>query len=190
MDVAGDFLQIIVRIDQEGMVAALVKMTRAVVTPVEVGRIGDVEVPHEFLEIAPGGLHQQVKVVVHQNVGKDLRLIDVSGAFQQIEKSQTVGIGEKDILSVIAATGNMVIGILELNPKWPCHVLTCITLRCFIKNKDLTPIFLLQGEPILTIKELLGHKRKEMTLRYAHPMPDQKKEAVGRRASGSGACAD
>jgi len=38
----------------------------------------------------------------------------------------------------------------------------------------------LQGEPILTIKELLGHKTLEMTLRYAHLVPDQKREAVAR----------
>jgi len=38
----------------------------------------------------------------------------------------------------------------------------------------------LQGEPILTIKELLGHKTLEMTLRYAHLVPDQKREAVVR----------
>jgi integrase len=38
----------------------------------------------------------------------------------------------------------------------------------------------LQGEALLTIKELLGHKTLEMTLRYAHLMPDQKREAVVR----------
>ena len=36
----------------------------------------------------------------------------------------------------------------------------------------------LQGEPILTIKELLGHKSLAMTLKYAHIMPDQKREAT------------
>ena len=34
------------------------------------------------------------------------------------------------------------------------------------------------GENILTIKELLGHKTLEMTMRYAHLMPDQKKRAT------------
>jgi integrase len=36
----------------------------------------------------------------------------------------------------------------------------------------------IQGTPLLTIKELLGHKRIEMTMRYAHLIPDQKREAV------------
>jgi hypothetical protein len=38
----------------------------------------------------------------------------------------------------------------------------------------------LQREALLTIKELLGHKTLEMTLRYAHLVPDQKREAVVR----------
>lgn len=36
----------------------------------------------------------------------------------------------------------------------------------------------LQGVPLLTIKELMGHKTIEMTLRYAHLMPDHKRDAV------------
>lgn len=35
-----------------------------------------------------------------------------------------------------------------------------------------------QGVPLLTIKELLGHKTIEMTMRYSHLMPDHKREAV------------
>lgn len=36
----------------------------------------------------------------------------------------------------------------------------------------------MQGTPILTIKELLGHQSLAMTERYSHLSPDQKKEAV------------
>ena len=34
------------------------------------------------------------------------------------------------------------------------------------------------GEPILIIKELLGHKSISMSLRYAHLIPDQKRQAI------------
>jgi hypothetical protein len=81
-----------------------------------------------------------MKVVAHQEVGEDLGLVDVRGAPQQIEKGQAVGIGGKDILSVITATGYMVIGILELDPKGPCHASKCTILTCFVKDKDLTPM--------------------------------------------------
>lgn len=36
------------------------------------------------------------------------------------------------------------------------------------------------GESLLTIRELLGHKSIEMTMRYAHLIPDQKREAVNK----------
>ncbi|MCF8105648.1 MAG: site-specific integrase [Desulfohalobiaceae bacterium] len=45
----------------------------------------------------------------------------------------------------------------------------------------------MQGEQLLTIKELMGHKTIEMTLRYSHLIPDQKRAAVdklGQRANG------
>ena len=38
----------------------------------------------------------------------------------------------------------------------------------------------LQGETLPTIKELMGHKTLEMTIRYAHLMPDQKKRATAK----------
>lgn len=41
----------------------------------------------------------------------------------------------------------------------------------------------LQGETLLTIKELMGHKTITMTMRYAHLIPDQKRSAVERLAS-------
>jgi integrase len=41
----------------------------------------------------------------------------------------------------------------------------------------------IQGEPLLTIKELLGHKTLVMTMRYTHLMPDQKRKAVERLVS-------
>jgi len=42
----------------------------------------------------------------------------------------------------------------------------------------------IQGESILTIKELMGHKTLAMTERYAHLMPSVKQEAVERLANG------
>jgi integrase len=36
----------------------------------------------------------------------------------------------------------------------------------------------LQGTTLLTIKELMGHRKIEMTLKYAHLLPDEKRKAV------------
>lgn len=45
----------------------------------------------------------------------------------------------------------------------------------------------LQGTPLLTIKELMGHRTIEMTMRYAHLIPDQKRKAVETLAARAGA---
>jgi integrase len=42
----------------------------------------------------------------------------------------------------------------------------------------------LQGTPIYTIKELMGHKTLAMTERYMHLMPDQKREAIDKMMAG------
>lgn len=116
MDVPGDFLEVVVRIDQEGMVAALVEMARAPVPPIVPGRIGDVEMPHELLEIPQGCLHQQVKVVTHQDIGENLGLVDIRRSAQEIEKGRAVGIGGKDRLAGVTSAGDMVVSILVLDP--------------------------------------------------------------------------
>lgn len=40
----------------------------------------------------------------------------------------------------------------------------------------------IQGTPLYTIKELMGHKTIEMTERYAHLLPDTKREAINQLA--------
>ena len=77
---------------------------------------------HELLEIPQGRLHQQVEVIVHQDVGQNLGPVDIRRSVQEIEKGRAVGIGGKDRLAGIAATGDVVVSILELNPKGPGHV--------------------------------------------------------------------
>lgn len=42
----------------------------------------------------------------------------------------------------------------------------------------------MQGTPIYTIKELLGHKTLAMTERYAHLLPDHKREAIEQMVAG------
>ena len=41
----------------------------------------------------------------------------------------------------------------------------------------------MQGTPIFTIKELMGHKTLAMTERYAHLIPDHKREAIQKMAA-------
>ena len=42
----------------------------------------------------------------------------------------------------------------------------------------------MQGTPIYTIKELMGHKTLAMTERYAHLLPDHKRAAIEQMVAG------
>ncbi len=57
----------------------------------------------------------------------------------------------------------------------PRHIITFHSLRHTFASWLAS-----QGETILTIKELLGHKTLAMTARYAHLMPDQKRQATAK----------
>jgi len=70
-----------------------------------------------------------MKVVAHQDVGENLCLVDFGGASQQTKEGQAVGIGGIDVLAGIASTGYVIIGILELDSKGPCH-------EAIIRNSD------------------------------------------------------
>ncbi len=56
MNIPGDFLEIILSINQKGFISALIKMSTSLVLPIVIRSIGNIEIPHEFLEVAPGVL--------------------------------------------------------------------------------------------------------------------------------------
>lgn len=75
----------------------------------------------------------------------------------------------------ISRTFGMVVTTLGLNNgiKDPRQRVTFHTLR-----HSYASWLALQGEQLLTIRELLGHKSFEMTKRYAHLIPDEKRKAT------------
>ena len=89
--------------------------------PVVIACIANVEMPHEFLQIAPRGLHQQLEMIFHKNIGQNFNLVGLLGFFQKTEEGRTVAIPRKDSLPAISPTGNVVTGILILNSQRSCH---------------------------------------------------------------------
>jgi integrase len=75
----------------------------------------------------------------------------------------------------VSRTFGMVVTTLGLNKgvKDPRQRVTFHTLR-----HSYASWLALQGEQLLTIRELLGHKSFEMTKRYAHLIPDEKRKAT------------
>jgi len=54
-------------------------MTHAPVLTVEVTGVGNIEVTHEFAEVAERSLHQKVEMVVHEDIGMQFDGIYVQG---------------------------------------------------------------------------------------------------------------
>jgi len=52
VNISGNFLKIMIGIDEKRLVAALVEMTRFLVTTIIIGGVRDIEVTHKFLKIS------------------------------------------------------------------------------------------------------------------------------------------
>jgi len=93
MDIPRNFLKIMICINQKGFITALVKMTTAIMDSVVIRSIRNIEMPHEFLEIRQRRFHQQMKVVVHQDINQNVRLVNLPRTFQKGEEGLAIGIG-------------------------------------------------------------------------------------------------
>jgi hypothetical protein len=127
MHVTAQFQKITVRFHYNGLKTPLIKVPRSSVSAVEVGRVGYIEMPHEFREICFGGLNDQVEMVGHEDVGVQPDLINFQGSLEFLQKCSTVGIVAEDFSSFIATAGNVVKGVWVVNPKRSCHAPSDIT---------------------------------------------------------------
>jgi hypothetical protein len=140
VQIAGYLKKITVCIDKKRLIPPLVEMAGSVMSLVEIGGIGDTEMAHEFLEIRPRGLYDEMKVSGHEDEGEQLYAIDIEGPREQFEKSLPIIIGKKDALSSIPSAGDMVIGIFILYAERAGHGEILPERGCLVKDKDLTPI--------------------------------------------------
>lgn len=85
-------------------------------TPVEVSRIADIEMTHEFTEVSQGSFEQKVEVIDHQNITIELHIVYVHRTDELFEEDVSVVIVTKDRLLLIAPAGYMVNGIRILDP--------------------------------------------------------------------------
>ena len=96
-------------------------MAHSLVATVKVGGVRDVKMAHEFGQIGFGRLHDQVKVVGHQDVGMKADLIDFQGALELLQECFTVRIIAEDCSSFIAAAGDVIEGVGIIDPERSCH---------------------------------------------------------------------
>ena len=113
---------------------------------VEITGIGYVEMTHEVLKICLRGFHDHMKMVGHENKGKQMDLIDLQRTFKDFQESFSVMIGKKDALPCVSSAGDVVTCILVLNTKRAGHGKNVSEGQGNVKDKDLTPLPPNQGE--------------------------------------------
>lgn len=174
MKITGNLEEITVGIDEKGFVAALVEVAGALMPFVEVRRVGDGEVAHEILEVGPGCRHDYMEMVRHEYEGQETDPVDFQRAGEELQELSSVLIRKKDALPTVTPAGDVIVGILELNPERTAHRAKVPETRGDVKNKDLTPMLCsdqppvpdlprnyvrIIGEPVIGKLEIQGLKR-------------------------------
>jgi hypothetical protein len=97
-------------------------MSCPVMPPVEITRIGDAEMAHEFGQIALCRLQKQVKVIVHQYIAEELDAVDTDRLYEQLKKSPAVFVIPEDGSLFVAATSYMMYSAGVVDPEGSGHL--------------------------------------------------------------------
>jgi hypothetical protein len=96
-------------------------MPRTLMAMIEVSRIADIKVTHEFPKVRQGSLHQKMEMIGHENIAVEFYRIDIQRMGQFLKEFYSVAIVSKYCLLFIAPAGHMVQGIRILHPKRSRH---------------------------------------------------------------------
>ena len=83
-------------------------MALSSVPAVEIHRLGGVESLHEFAEIGLTGRKHKVKMVIHEDVGVELDVVEMDGGFEGLQKSASVRVIPEDGVSSISPACHMI----------------------------------------------------------------------------------
>ena len=115
VQIARDFAKVAVCVYEKGLIPPLVEMTGLMVSLVEIGGVGDVEVAHEFLQICLRRRDDKMEMVAHEDKGDEADLIDLKRPGKELKEFPSVGITPKDVLPSVPSAGDVVAGVLVLN---------------------------------------------------------------------------
>lgn len=121
-DVTCDFEKVTVSINHESFKTTLKKVANALVNGVEPLRVVAVHVAHERGEVAFRGLDEQVVVIAHEDVGVENRIVKSETIGEVFQEGETVSVVEKDFLSSVASSGDVIKCAFEFDAKRSCHM--------------------------------------------------------------------
>jgi len=121
MDIPRQDGKVGVLINQDTFISALIEMAASVAATVVIASVGDIEVTHEFGEVAQGCFHQEMEVVGHEDITVELNGINSEGMGEVFEKPPSVEIVSKNSLLFVPPAGDVIHGTGILNAKGPRH---------------------------------------------------------------------
>ena len=110
MNIAADLKEIIILVDQRGLVTLLEHMAASPVALVEIDRVARLKSLHELGKIAPRRLDQQMDVVRQQAIRQQIDLLVLTIKRELFQVSLSVKIVAEDCLPVIPPADDMIDG--------------------------------------------------------------------------------
>ena len=92
---------------------------------VEIGGVGDIEVAHQFLEIRLWRCDDKMEMIAHEDKGKEPNPIDLNRPGKKLKEFPSVRITPKDVLPCVTPAGDVVACVMVLNTQRACHGSDC-----------------------------------------------------------------
>ena len=115
MDVARDRQQVALVFDQLGLEAALEHVARPAVLVAGIQCVRRQEPLHETRQVRPRRADQQMKMIAHEDIGKQLDIGEAKMVCKLGEKALAVGVVLKDRRAAVAATGDVIQGVGKID---------------------------------------------------------------------------
>jgi len=137
VEVAHQFQEILISIDQYGFVSPLEEVPRFPLSPVGPARVAEGEVLHDSRQGDVRHLNQQMDVVGHETESMDAMAVALCSFLHEEVEAATVLVVEEDVLPGVASQDHVVKGAWIMDSGFSGHG---GSLALFPKDASLTPV--------------------------------------------------
>ena len=135
-DVACQFKQVAVFVDQYRLEAALKNMADALVSPVKALRVYAIQLAHAFAEIGIRRFNHHVIVISHQAVGVTNPIETLTDLGERFEPRYAIIIGQIDVLAPVTARCDVVKRTGEFESEGAGHDVMSLAWNCDNERPD------------------------------------------------------
>jgi len=107
---------------------------------IEIGCVGDIEMPHKFRKISPRRFSQKMEMVTHQHIAVQDYIVYFYRLSKECEELLSICIIAEDCLPFIAPVSKMIYCTGILDAKRSGHKENYLKATSCVKDKDLTPM--------------------------------------------------